>query len=76
MQKTIHGTVHGKTIELDQELGLADGQVVEVQVRLICQEANPPASMPEGLARVYTVLGERYLSGHQDTASRHNEHQP
>ena len=30
--KTIHGKVHGRTIELDQDLGIADGQEVEVQV--------------------------------------------
>jgi len=29
------GVVHGKTIELDQEPGLPEGQEVEVQVKLI-----------------------------------------
>ncbi len=29
-----------------------------------------------GLAQVYAVVGERYASGHSDTAERHNEHQP
>jgi hypothetical protein len=28
------------------------------------------------MERIYAVLGERYQSGHADTASRHNEHQP
>ncbi len=32
MNKTIHGIVHGKIIELDEELGVADGQEVEVSV--------------------------------------------
>ena len=32
--------------------------------------------MSEGLANVYAILGERYDSGHKDTAARHNEHQP
>jgi hypothetical protein len=35
MLKTIHGKVHGKTIELDEELGVAEGQEVEVQVRIV-----------------------------------------
>jgi hypothetical protein len=34
MTKIVHGIVHGKTIELDQELGLADGQQVEVAIQI------------------------------------------
>jgi hypothetical protein len=29
MTKTIHGKVHGRTIELDEDLGVAEGQEVE-----------------------------------------------
>jgi hypothetical protein len=39
MAKTIHGKVHGKTIELDEDPGLADGQDVEITVRTV-----PPAT--------------------------------
>ena len=28
----VHGKVHGKTIELDEDLGVAEGQEVEIQV--------------------------------------------
>jgi hypothetical protein len=35
MTKTLHGKVHGKTIELDEDLGVAEGQEVEVQVKMI-----------------------------------------
>lgn len=35
MNKTIHGIVHGKTIELDEEFGIADGQEVEVSVKIV-----------------------------------------
>ncbi len=35
MTKTIHGTVHGKTIELDEEPGVAEGEEVEVTIRTI-----------------------------------------
>jgi hypothetical protein len=73
MTKTVHGKVHGKTIELDEDLGVAEGQEVEVQVRILPATSVP---MSEGLAKVYAILGERYDSGHPDTAARHDEHQP
>jgi hypothetical protein len=33
--KLARGVVHGKTIELTKDLGLAEGQEVEVQVRVV-----------------------------------------
>jgi hypothetical protein len=33
MTKTLHGVVHGKTIELSEAPGVADGQEVEVVVK-------------------------------------------
>ena len=76
MTKTLHGRVHGKTIELDEDLGVAEGQEVEIQVTIV-QTAEPPRPpISEGLAKIYAILGERYNSGHTDTAERHNEHQP
>jgi hypothetical protein len=35
MTKTVQCKVHGRTIELDEDLGVADGQVVEVQVNVV-----------------------------------------
>lgn len=35
MTKTIHGKVHGKIIELDEDLGVAEGQEVEVHVKVV-----------------------------------------
>lgn len=35
MLKNSHGIVHGKTIELNDDLGIADGEEVEVQVRVV-----------------------------------------
>ena len=72
MVRTTHGKIHGKTIELDEDLGVPEGQEVEVQVRVL---PSPPP-MSEGLAKIYAILGERYDSGYTDTAERHNEHQP
>jgi hypothetical protein len=63
----------GKTIELDEDLGVPEGQEVEVQVTVVPSVAP---SMGEGLAKVYAVLGERFNSGTNDVAARHNEHQP
>jgi hypothetical protein len=34
MVRQVQGVIHGKTIELDQDLGIAEGQRVDVQVRL------------------------------------------
>ncbi len=73
MIKTLHGIVHGKIIELDEDLGVADGQDVEVQVKILRHSADP---MSEGLARVYGFLGERDQSDYTDTSARHNGHQP
>ena len=78
---TIHGVVHGKMIELSESPGLPDGQRVVVQLEPATEllsevPAGPKMQISEGLAKIYAVLGERYDSGHTDTAERHNEHQP
>jgi hypothetical protein len=75
MTKTLHGKVHGRTIELDEDPGVAEGQEVEVQMWVV-PPTQPQAPMSEGLAKVYEILGRRHSSGHTDTAERHNEHQP
>ena len=35
MTMTLHGKVHGKTIEFDEDLGVAEGQEVEVQMTVV-----------------------------------------
>jgi hypothetical protein len=75
MSKTVHGKVHGKTIQLDEDLGVADGQAVELQVKIVTAKPPPPA-MSSGLAAIYAILGERFDIGERDVAERHNEHQP
>ena len=35
MIKTAHGLVRGRTIELEEDLGLAEGQEVEITVRMV-----------------------------------------
>ena len=44
MTKTINGKIHGKTIELDEDLGVADGQEVQVQVTIV-QPTKPAIGM-------------------------------
>ena len=76
MSKTILGKVHGKTIELDEDLGVAEGQQVEIQVTVVSATVAPEPPMSVGLEKVYEILGRRHSSGFTDTAERHNEHQP
>ncbi len=54
MTKVIHGKVRGKTIELAEDLGLADGQEVEVQVSV-----PPPArKWGDGILRTAGALAD------------------
>jgi hypothetical protein len=40
--KTIHGKAYGKRFALDEDLGVSDGQDVEVQVTLITEAVRQP----------------------------------
>jgi hypothetical protein len=53
MTKTIHGRAHGRTIELDEDLGVPDGQEVLITVQTVPTTA--PGSLPpgEGLRRAF-----------------------
>lgn len=48
--KTVRGVILGKTIVLDQDVGLPDGQKVEVAIQLISNGAGSEA-WGEGLCR-------------------------
>jgi hypothetical protein len=47
MAKTVQGVVHGRTIELEDDPGVEDGQQVEVEVRA----ARPKAPWGDGIRR-------------------------
>jgi hypothetical protein len=47
MVKLMHGVAHGKTIELAEDLGVADGQEVEVLVKVV----QPTPQWGEGILR-------------------------
>jgi len=54
MTKTVHGKLHGRTIELTEDLGLAEGQEVEVRVEVV------PAGKTwgEGILRSAGILAD------------------
>jgi predicted DNA-binding antitoxin AbrB/MazE fold protein len=72
---TIHAIYENGVFRPIEPVNLPERCEVEVDVRLV--KAEPTREpMSEGLAEIYAILGERYDSGHTDTAARHNEHQP
>jgi hypothetical protein len=42
MTKTVHGIVRGKTIELNEDLGVAEGEEVEVELRTLAKPSRTP----------------------------------
>jgi hypothetical protein len=55
MTKTLHGKVHGKTIELAEELGVPEGQEVEIQIKVI---SKPGKKTGEGFLRTEGALAD------------------
>ena len=78
MTKTIHGKARGRVIELDEDLGIAEGQEVEVQVggdhacremgQGIIRSAGIAADIPEFDAAVEQIERERELAQFRDHA--------
>ncbi len=40
MTKTMHGKIHGRTIELDEDVDAPEGQEVEVQLKFLGRSGN------------------------------------
>lgn len=55
MNRTIHGRIHGKTIELDEDPGVAEGQEVHVQMTLVSRSLRRPG---EGFLRTEGALAD------------------
>ena len=55
MVKTVQGTIRGRTIELAEDLGVPDGQAVEVQVRVLPQTPRKPG---DGFLRTEGALAD------------------
>ena len=58
MTKTVHGIVHGKTIELDEDLGIAEGQSVEVTVEVLSTKER----WGDGLRRCAGALADDWTA--------------
>jgi len=56
MTRVVHGVVHGKTIALEEDLGLAEGVVVELTIRKV---VPPTRRQPgEGFLRTEGALAD------------------
>ena len=55
MIKTLHGRVHGRTIQLDEDLDVNEGQEVVVQVRVVLSSSRKPG---EGFLRTEGALAD------------------
>ncbi len=56
MTKVMHGVVHGKTIALEEDPGLAEGQLVELTIR---PAERPSSRQPgEGFIRTEGALAD------------------
>jgi predicted DNA-binding antitoxin AbrB/MazE fold protein len=75
MTTTVHAIFENGVFRPVEPVALPESTSVELEVR-VPVEQQPQLPMPPGLAKVYSILGERFNSGHADTAERHNEHQP
>ncbi len=76
---TVHAIYENGVFRPLVPVELPEHTPVSFEVRIEAEPAgsNAPApALPPGLAKVYAILGERYESGHADTAARHDEHQP
>lgn len=54
MTKIVHGIVHGKIIELEEDLGLTEGQKIEVLVKVV----KPQRMGGEGIRRTAGALAD------------------
>lgn len=55
MTKTVHGKVYGKTIELDENLDISDGQDVVVEVKVVSPLLREPG---DGFRRTEGALAD------------------
>lgn len=72
MTRTVQGTMHGSTIELAEDVGLSDGQAVEVIIRPLAapptwgegirRSAGAAADMPEWDVAMAEVARDRNIS--------------
>jgi hypothetical protein len=49
----LHGKVHGKTIELEEDPGVAEGQQVEIQMTVVPPTQPNKTTMSAAQAKIY-----------------------
>lgn len=69
---TVHAIYEQGVFRPVERVELPDHSLVEFEPRLV----NPNNSANGADAEVIAILSERYESGQQDVAARHDEHQP
>jgi predicted DNA-binding antitoxin AbrB/MazE fold protein len=69
--KTIHAVYESGVFRPLETVELPERTEVEFEPRPVAQPQDH-----NGLEGVYAILSERYESGENDVAARHNEHQP
>jgi hypothetical protein len=60
MVKILRGVVHGRTIELESDLGIEDGRSVEVIVRSRTLPGPPPGWRPGGTETAAGMMAEHW----------------
>jgi len=55
MAMTLHGTIHGRTIELSEDPGIEEGRQVEIQMRVMAETRR---SAGEGFLRTEGALAD------------------
>ncbi len=58
MTRTIHGVVHGNHIAVEEDLGLAEGQVVELTIRVVTPPPMEGRRPGDGLLRTEGALAD------------------
>lgn len=58
MSKTMHGVIHGRMIELDQDPGVAEGEQVEITIKSIPSQKE----WGEGLRRCAGALADEWTN--------------
>jgi predicted DNA-binding antitoxin AbrB/MazE fold protein len=70
--KTIHAVYESGVFRPLEKVELPERTEVEFEPRPVAKGDECDSS----LTSIYAILGERYQSGQNDTAARHDEHQP
>jgi predicted DNA-binding antitoxin AbrB/MazE fold protein len=74
MTSTVHAVYENGVFRPVEPVDLPDHTPVELELRIPGEQGH--GEVLGGLASICAILGERYDSGHADTAARHSEHQP